>query len=269
MNAMNALQASRQRPRVGAWRSGAHTPETQRGLCGAAFARDVRKCLQAGGGEVPLSFPVRFPQTIREARRLLADDLQEVMRQVTLPKRWQGHCGPKIETVAALLNTVDAEVCRLGGVMPPASLLDKVLGAKTPSVRDQFDRIGHLTRTAKALFDELVCMQTATHGLRHALQCRSLDWRSAPSECLTPAGSSVWIERHASTDGVTMSRHAMLIAFAAGQRCNDELLSASFDGIANAHRQLAAICEQSANAMELIRDDARRGEWKSRVSTDL
>ena len=269
MNAMNALQASRQRPRVDKWRSGARTPETGRGICGAAFARDVRKCLQASGGELQLSFPVRFPQTIREARRLLADDLHEVMRQVTLPKSWQGQCGPTLETVTVLLNTADAEVCRLGGVTDPASLLGKVLGGKAPSVREQFDRIGHLTRTAKALFDELVCMQTATHGLRRALQCRSLDWRGAPDECLTPAGSSVWIERHAATDGVNMSRQAMLIAYAAGQRCKDERLSASLDRIADAHRQLAAICEQSANAMELIRDDARRREWQMRVGVDL
>jgi len=269
MEAMNARQASGQRPRMDTRRSTAGTPATQRGLCGAAFARDVRKCLQAGRGDVPVSFPVRSPQTIQEARQLLMADLREVMRQVTLPNRWQAHGAPKIEAVTVLFNTVDAEVCRLGGVTDPASLLDKVLGGKTQSVREQFGRKRHLTPTAKALFDELVCMQTATHGLRYALQCRSLDWRGAADECLTPAGSSVWIAQHAAIDGVKMSRQAMLIAFAAGQRCKGERLSASFNGIANAHRQLAAICEQSADAMEFIRDDARRREWQSRVSTDL
>lgn len=269
MEAMNALQASRQRLRTGTRRATIGTPVAGQGLCGAAFARDVRKCLQAGRRDVSVSFPVRVPQTIRDARRLLEDDLHEVMRQVTTPNRWQVHRAPPITSVTALLNTVDAEICRLGERKDRASILDKLLGGKLPTVGDQFDRTGKLRPTAKALFDELVCRQTATHGLRYALQCRSLDWRHAPNDYLTPARSSEWIAQHAPTDGVNMSRQAMLIAFAAGQRDKHEPRSASLRGIASAHMQLAAICEQSAGAMERIRDDARRGEWQSRAGVDI
>ncbi|MGC7403614.1 hypothetical protein ACPWR0_12550 [Pandoraea pneumonica] len=270
MEAMNALQASRQRPRTGTWCTAIGAPVAGQGLRGAAFARDVRKCLQAGRRDVPVPFPVRVPKTIRDARRLLEDDLQEVMRQVAPSSRWNGHHAPQVSSVTALLNTVDAEVCRLGETKDCTSrFLDKLLGAKTPTVRDQFDRKRHLTRTAKALFDELVCMQTSTHGLRYGLQCRGLDWRWAPNDFLIPARSGEWIAQHAAIDGVNMARQAMLIAFAAGQRDGGERHSASFRGIANAHRQLAAICDQSAAAMERIREDARFAEWQSRVGVDL
>ncbi|WP_157125804.1 hypothetical protein [Pandoraea norimbergensis] len=240
-----------------------------RGMCGAAFARDVRKCLQRRRHEVPVSFPVRVPRTIREARRFLEDDLRVVMEQVAQPDRWQGHCAPQIGLVTGLLNAIDAEVFRLGDIKDCASWRDILRKGGRPGVRDQLDQAHHLTRTAKALFDELVCMQAATYGLRYAMQCRSLDWRHAPNDFLTPARSSEWIAQHAAIDSVNMARQALLIAFAAGQRDKRERLLASFSGIANAHMQLASICEQSADAMDRVRDEARRNEWAWREGVDI
>ncbi|WP_141118718.1 hypothetical protein [Pandoraea sp. PE-S2R-1] len=275
MEAMNALQASRLRPRTGAWRAHIGMTVAAQGTCGAAFARDVRKCLQRCRHEVPVSFPVRVPQTIRDAGRFLEDDLRAVMEQLAQPDRWQGHHAPQLGAVVAALNTIDAEVFRLGETKDCASWRDMLrkggMGSMTNmvSVRGQLDRTRHLTRTAKALFDELVCMQITTHGLRYALQCRGLDWRHAPNDYLTPARSTEWIAQHAATDGVNMARQALLIAFAAGQRDKRERMLASFSGIANVHMQLASLCEQSASAMDRIRDDARHNEWKSRECVDI
>jgi len=272
MEAMNALQASRLHPRTGTWRAHVGMTVAGQGMSGAAFVRDVRKCLQRCRHEVPVSFPVRVPQTLRQAGRFLEDDLRAIIEQLAQPDRWQGHRAPQIERVVAVLNTIDAEVFRLGKTKDCASWRDMLRKGAMPAVRDQLDQTHHLTRTAKALFDELVCMQVTTHGLRYALQCRSLDWRHAPNDFLAPARSSEWIAQHAAIDGVNMARQALLIAFAAGQRDTHdkrERLLASFGGIANVHMQLASICEQSAGTMDRIRDDARRNEWKSRESVDV